>query len=98
MGKNKRKKFHMKRLAVRMLFIGVLIYAGYTLVDQQIMLADKNKEIESTKAMTVAETEKQARLEEELSIIETDEYKEQKARELLGYIKPDERIYIDVTK
>ncbi len=98
MTKNKSKKMNIRKALVRVLFVGVLLYAAYTLLSQQIALvkSDKAKE-EYENMISEAESEK-ARLSEELSLVETDEYKEQKARELLGYIRPDERIYIDVTK
>ncbi len=98
MEKKKSKKFNIRKVAVRVLFIGVLLYAGYTLASQQVTLVKKQRTEKEWEAMISDAKSEKARREEELSLVETDEYKEQKARELLGYIKPDERIYIDVTK
>lgn len=98
MAQKKRKKLNIKRAAVRILFIGVLVYAGYTLAAQQYAAIVRNKTIKECETMIAEAKGENARLEEELGLVNTDEYKEQKARELLGYVKPDERIYIDVTK
>ena len=85
-------------MAVRLLFISVLVYAGYTLAHQQISMIKKQKTVSECKTMISDANGEKARLKEELGLVGTDEYKEQKAREILGYIRPDERIYIDVTK
>ncbi len=98
MEKKKRKKLNIRKISVRILFISVLVYSGYTLLNQQILMVQKEKAAAECETMISDAKGEQARLEEELSLVETDEYKEQKARELLGYIKPEERIYIDVTK
>lgn len=98
MEKKKRKTLNVRKMAVRLLFIGVISYGVYTIASQQVSLIQKQKEIERIQKMTANANGEKAKLEEELELIGTDEYKEQKARELLGYVKPDERIYIDVTK
>ncbi len=98
MTNNKRKKKNIRKVAVRVLFIGIILYSGYTLISQQITLVKSQKTKQECEDMISQAKGEQARLQEELGLVETDEYKEQKARELLGYVKPDERIYIDVTK
>ena len=98
MEKKKRKKLNIRKISVRILFISILVYSGYTLLSQQVLMVQKQKTAAECEDMISDAKGEQARLEEELSLVETDEYKEQKARELLGYIKPEERIYIDVTK
>ncbi len=96
--KKKRKKLNLKKMAVRGLFFGIVVYAVCTLANQQASLYKKQKTVAECQTMISDAKGEQARLKEELELVGTDEYKEQKARELLGYIKPDERIYIDVTK
>lgn len=98
MAQKKRKKLNMKKVAVRVLFVSVLLYAVYTLASQQVSMIQRQKTAEDCEAMISDAKDENARLNEELGLVNSDEYKEQKARELLGYVKPDERIYIDVTK
>ena len=98
MARNKHKKINMKKVVVRLLFIGVLLYSGYVLASQQVSMYQKQKSVDEYSVKIDESKSEQARLDEELSLVNTDEYKERKARELLGYIRPDERIYVDVTK
>ena len=98
MAKQKQKAVDIKRVVLRVLFISFVLYALYHLATQQVSMIQKQKTVKECESMISAAKAENARLEEELELVNTDEYKEQKARELLGYVKGDERIYIDVTK
>ncbi len=98
MAKQKQKAVDIKQVVLRVLFIGFVLYALYHLATQQVSMIQKQKTVKECESMISAAKAENARLEEELELVNTDEYKEQKARELLGYVKGDERIYIDVTK
>ncbi len=98
MAHKRQKKLNMRKVVVRLLFIGVLLYSGYVLASQQVSMYQKQKSVDECNAMISDAKSENARLDEELGLVNTDEYKERKARELLGYIRPDERIYVDVTK
>ncbi len=98
MEKKKSGKLNIRKAAVRLLFIGVLIYSGYTLAHQQYIMAQKRKTAAACETQISDAKNENARLKEESEMVNTREYKEQKAREYLGYVKSDERIYIDVTK
>ena len=98
MAKQKQKAVDIKQIVLRVLFIGFVLYALYHLATQQVSMIQKQKTVKECESMISAAKAENARLEEELELVNTDEYKEQKARELLGYVKGDERIYIDVTK
>ena len=98
MAKQKQKAVNVKQLVLRVLFVGFVLYALYHLATQQVSMIQKQKTARECESMISAAKAENARLEEELELVNTDEYKEQKARELLGYVKGDERIYIDVTK
>lgn len=98
MSKVKKGKFNLKKFTVRILFIGIVAYCGYTLISQQYDMVKKQQTVKAYKNNIAEAKGENARLSEELEYVGTDEYKEQKAREFLGYVKPDERVYIDVTK
>ncbi len=87
-----------KTLAKVLGIAAVCVYAAYTLVDQQITLSKNRQVAEEYKAkISEAQTENK-RLEDELSKAGTDEYLERVAREKLGLVKANERVFIDITK
>lgn len=80
---------------------GVLVAVGYvavTLVHQQVTMSQCKKvaqEYEEKIAQVEMENQK---LEDELEKAGTDEYLEKVAREEYGLIKPNERVFIDITQ
>ena len=98
MAKQKQGAVEIKKVIFRVLFVSFVLYALYHLASQQVSMIKKQKTVEECESMISAAKVENARLNEELELVNTDEYKEQKARELLGYVKSDERIYVDVTK
>ena len=94
----KHPKRNMRKMLVRLLFTGVLLYSGIVLAGQQYSMYNKEKIVEEWKASNAAAKNENARLKEEKGLVNTDEYKERKARELLDYVRPEETVYIDVTK
>ncbi len=98
MARKKQNAVNVKKVMLRVLFIGFVLYAVYHLASQQISMIGKQRTVKECEDMISDAMAENARLNEELELVHTDDYKEQKARELLGYVKSDERIYIDVTK
>jgi len=95
----KRKKFSAGKLLKFSGILCVCIYAAFVLVKQQITLsaldADKQKERENIAA---ANLENQA-LEDEYNKAQSDEeYIEQAIRKNLGFVKPNERVFIDISR
>lgn len=80
---------------------GILVAVGYvavTLVHQQITLSQCKKvaqEYEEKIAQVEMENQK---LEDEHEKAGTDEYLEQRVREEYGFVKPNERVFIDITQ
>ncbi len=97
--KIKKTKKASPKSAVKILGIGaVCIYVACTLVKQQITLSQNREVAEEYKAkIAEAQTENQ-KLEDELSKAGTDEYLERVAREKLGLVKANERVFIDITQ
>lgn len=77
-----------------LVFIFVALYLLAVLIDQQGTLKRSIEENRALKEDISVCQEEMAQLEEEESIVETDEYIEKKARELLGYVKNNETVYI----
>ena len=92
-------KFSAKKLFK---FVGIMlvcIYAAYILIEQQMTLSAIEASQETRrKAISAGKLETQA-LEDKLNKARNDDaYIEQVIRDNLGYIKPNERIYIDISR
>ncbi len=97
--KNKRiKKASSKTLAKMLGIAAVCVYVAYTLIDQQITLSKRGDVIEEYKAKIAEAQMANQRLEDELEQADTDEYLERVAREKLGLVKANERVFVDITK
>ncbi|MBE7011618.1 MAG: septum formation initiator family protein [Ruminococcaceae bacterium] len=96
--KRRKQKVNMRKMLVRLAFVGILCHSSYILASQQLAMYRKQKDVEKWEETNNAAIHERAKLEEERELAGTPEYKEQKARELLGYVRPEETIYIDVTK
>ena len=72
-------------------FISIMIW-------QQVMLSKKNKEIDALEEKISAATQQTEQLKEQLSSMEDPEYIERIAREKLGLVRPNERVFVDANK
>lgn len=95
---NIKKKRKIKVDYLRVILIIVLVYFSVTFVRQQLSINEYNVKLKSVKE-DISETKAKI---DELKDIETkvddSEYIERIAREELGYVKPYEKIFIDVNK
>lgn len=90
-----KKKIHMKVLVKRGLFCCVLIYLCVLFISQQFSIARlRTKEDELDRKIAAASKEK-TELEAQQEAVGTDEYLERVARDKLGYMKPEEKVFID---
>lgn len=89
------KWLKIKRASILVLVVSV-IYFSITLMNQQKVMDDRNKEIE--KILTQIEQENQNRimLEKRKESVREDEYIEDVAREKLGLVRQGERLFIDI--
>ena len=95
----KRKlKFSGKTLAKTVGVLALCVYVVFTLVNQRITLSKCNQaKLEQQQKIAEAKIEQQ-KLEDELKKAGTDEYLEGIAREKLGLVKANERVFIDITQ
>ncbi len=84
-----KKKFKIRHL----LFLLFLTYIASTLVMQQFKIGKLTQQETQLKARMKEVTEQRKELEEEISLLHTDEYIERVARDELGLVKPGEYIY-----
>jgi cell division protein FtsB len=67
-------------------------------VNQQRIIFDKNLELSRLEEKIAEEKTVNEELKKESEIIQDDEYIEKIAREKLGMVKKNERIYVDIGK
>ena len=100
MAKQKAKEpaVRKKRKASKILWAVVFLYVGYIFVQQQIRLHDLRVEEKQVSAdIEQAQAEHQD-LTHTMDIMGTDEYIEKIARQKLGFVKPDEQVFIDTSR
>ena len=91
-------KINSKKLGIFLLFLLLLVYTTYTFVSQHIKLSQREKiATEVLEEINNANLE-QEQLEKELENANSPEYLEKMAREKLGLVKPNERVFVDVTR
>lgn len=86
----KKKKLRLRHL-VYAVAAGLLIY---TLVNQQIMIQNKKKEISNYTKQYNELQGKNDILKDKIEFAKTNEYKERMARERIGLILPGETVYM----
>lgn len=96
-GSNKPKP-NVKRLATVIVAGVFVIYFICAMISQQITLSEKNGEIKSLEEKVNIANSETEKLRQELANLEDPEYLERIARERLGLVRPNERIFIDANK
>ncbi len=92
------KKASPKTLVKVLGIAAVCVYVAYTLIDQQITLSKLDSVKDELNAKNAEALVQQQKLNDELEKAGTDEYLERAAREKLGLVKANERVFIDITQ
>lgn len=92
-----KRKINYKRVTV---FILVLLTVYFCNMHYKAILDNVNIKNESEKIAGLLETEKKKNeeLKAQQENLDSDEYYEKLAREKLGYLKPEEKVFIDSQK
>lgn len=85
-----RKIFNLQNV----IFIALAVYLMVLLFNQQSTLTDKMEQNAALKQQIASAQTQLTELQEEEKLLDTDAYIEQKAREILGYVKSNEIVYI----
>lgn len=78
------------------ILLAIFIYLSYIAVKQQKLLYAKNLELDRIEDKIDEETKLNEELTKECEMIQSDEYIEKIAREKLGMVKKNERVYVDI--
>ncbi len=93
--KKQRKQKHSFILS-----LALLLAAGYfviSFVSTRLEIRDKEKEAAAVRAQYEAQLLENERLKSVVDGGDESEYMERVAREKLGYVMPDEKVYYDIT-
>ncbi len=94
-----RRKVSAKKLVKFCGIMLVCIYAVCILTKQQLAISEGEDKLNRLAEENAAYSLKEEALQEELELASTDdEYAQQKIREELGFIKPNERVFIDISQ
>jgi cell division protein FtsB len=92
MKKKKKGKFWFIVIAL------ILLYSGYISVSLKGLLDSKKEQHAELQNKITLQKKQKAELEKQMKNIDSDEYIEKVAREELGMVKKNERVYIDVNR
>ena len=84
-----------QKLILSVLFTAFVIYSLVTIISQASQIRNNKQEIDSANQQLVYEPKRSQELDEETSKIGTDEFIEKQAKEKLGYVKSNEKIFYD---
>lgn len=73
----------------------ILIYLVFLLISQQSTLANTQNQHNAIQEKLALEERENEKLKEELEIVNTDTFYEKIAREVFGYVKKGEKVYVD---
>lgn len=74
----------------------IFLYLSYIAVNQQGLIYAKNQELNKLEEKIAEEKKINEELKKQSKMIESDEYIEKIAREKLGMVKKNERVYVDI--
>lgn len=91
---SKRKKPGIWLIAL----VAFFLYCAYVTIDQQKVINSKEMELKNIQEKIKAEEKLNAELKKQKEMINSDEYIEKVAREKLGMVKKNEKVFIDMNK
>lgn len=95
--KGKQKKKSLYKLFLRLAVAAAAVYLLVTFVSGQMRVAEKQRELAELGNLVERQVEQNAELERLMESGDEDAYVERIAREKLGYARPDERVFVDIS-
>ena len=96
--KTVKKRLNMRKFLGFLTLFVLLLYVCCTFVHQKISLEQRYAIVRDYENQISEAKLEQDMLKKELEKVNSDEYLEKLAREKLGLIKPNDRVFVDVTK
>jgi len=98
MAKDKAKKKNHHTLSTLAMCVVIMVVAGYYCFIQYPEIHSQKQELTAVNLRINKETAKKDQLVREQKQLSSQEYTENIAREELGLLKPNETVYVDITK
>lgn len=92
-----RRKFSLSALALRLGLVGLFVYLLVSLVYVQMDIVSKTQQLDNLTGQVEAQQAANQELQRTLDVEDEAAYMERVAREKLGYARPDERLYVDMS-
>lgn len=92
-----KKKVGRKSLMLRLCIFAFVVYAVVLLIDMQIDIANRNRQLNELAQRVETQRISNKELERQLAMGMDQEHIERVARERLGFIAPDETVFVDVS-
>lgn len=92
-----KKSSGQKSFILRFCVFAFVVYAAIHLIDIQINIASRRRQLEELETRVEAQRIANRELERQLAQGMDLDYVERIARERLGFVSPDETVYIDVS-
>ncbi|MBR5152587.1 MAG: septum formation initiator family protein [Clostridia bacterium] len=96
--KNEKKNKNPWKFFISFVVILFALYFVYIIIWQQISLTRKGNQIDELQAEIEQATAQTEKLEQELENLNDPAYLEKIAREKLGLVRPNERVFVDANK
>lgn len=92
------RRINLKKFTAFLGFLVVFVYFSFVLVHQHICIGERERIVKEYEEKISNAKLTQQQLKKELSKVKSEDYLEKMAREKLGLIKPNERVFVDVTR
>ena len=92
-----KRKMSLSAVALRVGLAGLLLYLVVSLVYVQIDIVSKRQQLDNLTQQVAVQQAQNQELQRTLDVDDETAYMERVAREKLGYAKPDERLYVDMS-
>lgn len=92
-----KRKMSLSAVALRAGLAGLLLYLVVSLVYVQIDIVSKRQQLDNLTQQVAVQQAQNQELQRTLDVDDEAAYMERVAREKLGYAKPDERLYVDMS-
>ncbi len=96
--KKKQKKVSVKRLIILAVVLAACIGVVCKFIEQQITLSRYDSLANEYKQKIAEAQLENQKLEDEKNKADTDEYIQRAARDKLGLVKPNERVFVDISQ
>ena len=95
--KQRRKRFSLAHAALPFGLILLCVYLAVTLVSAQMDIVSKRQQLENVTQQVEAQQAQNQELERIVEAGDEASYMERVARDKLGYARPDEHVYVDMS-